>query len=128
MAEPGYCDPAAFWDSLIGQQDRHYGNYRFDVTASAPPLGLIDSGYAFAAPTPRNHYYPHASVFVSERRRAGRLDLSSDELRWLAILVTDNPLMDTLQDILAPEQFQAFRARISRMINPPTQILGVLEF
>ena len=31
--------------------DRHYGNYRFDVRSQQPPLGLIDNGYAFAAPT-----------------------------------------------------------------------------
>jgi hypothetical protein len=35
---PAYCDPAAFWDALIGQQDRHYGNYRFDIRAQQPPL------------------------------------------------------------------------------------------
>ena len=125
---PAYCDPAAFWDALIGQQDRHYGNYRFDVQARQPPLGLIDNGYAFAAPTQWNDYHPHASIFVHHRRLAGRVALSGDELDWLGALVADDELLGNLSDMLAPEQSQALRARIQRMADPPHEILGVLEF
>lgn len=126
--DAAYCDPAAFWDALIGQQDRHYGNYRFDVGAQQPPLGLIDNGYAFAAPTQWNSYHPHASIFVHHRRLAGRLALSPDELDWLGRLLADGELLQNLNDILAPEQSQALLARIQRMANPPHEILGVLEF
>lgn len=126
--DPAYCDPAAFWDALIGQQDRHYGNYRFDVRAQQPPLGLIDNGYAFAAPTQWNDYHPHRSIFVHHRRLAGRLALSADELHWLGLLLTDSELLENLSDMLAPEQFQALLARIKRMVNPPQEILKVLEF
>jgi hypothetical protein len=122
------CDPAAFWDALIGQQDRHYGNYRFDIRAQQPPLGLIDNGYAFAAPTQWNDYHPHASIFVHHRRLAGRLALNRDERDWLGRLLADGELLDNLSDTLAPEQFQALRARIRRMVDPPHEILGVLEF
>jgi hypothetical protein len=126
--DPAYCDPAAFWDALIGQQDRHYGNYRFDVRAQRPPLGLIDNGYAFAAPTRWNTYHPHRSIFVHHRRLAGRLALSADELDWLGLLRADGELLGDLSDILAPEQSQALLARIRRMADPPHEILGVLEF
>jgi hypothetical protein len=126
--DPAYCNPAAFWDALIGQQDRHYGNYRFDVQAQQPPLGLIDNGYAFAAPTQWNSYHPHASIFVHHRRLGGRLALNDGERSWLKLLLADHGLLDDLSDILAPEQFQALRARIQRMVNPPHEILGVLEF
>lgn len=126
--DQAYCDPAAFWDALIGQQDRHYANYRFDVQARQPPLGLIDNGYAFAAPTQWNNYRPHRSIFVHRRRLAGRLALNDGERSWLKWLLADHDVLDDLSDILAPEQFQALRARIQRMVNPPHEILGVLEF
>jgi hypothetical protein len=43
---PTWCLPAAFFDSLIAQQDRHSGNWRWDGNR----LTLIDHGYAFALP------------------------------------------------------------------------------
>ena len=56
---PDDCIAAAFFDSLIGQQDRHRGNYRWDATNEK--LGLIDRGFAFAhAPD----QYFNRSVFV----------------------------------------------------------------
>jgi hypothetical protein len=36
--DPAYCNPAAFFDALIGRQDRHYGNYRYEVRVAPPPL------------------------------------------------------------------------------------------
>jgi hypothetical protein len=39
-----WCLPAAFFDSLIAQQDRQPGNWRWDDNR----LTLIDHGYAFA--------------------------------------------------------------------------------
>jgi hypothetical protein len=42
---------AAFFDSLVAQQDRHTGNYRWDCAAGT--LGLIDHGFAFAVPGAR---------------------------------------------------------------------------
>jgi hypothetical protein len=43
---PTWCLPAAFFDSLIAQQDRHDGNWRWD----GERLTLIDHGYTFALP------------------------------------------------------------------------------
>lgn len=45
-AVPAQCRAAAFFDSLIAQQGRHVGNYRWDPAARL--LGLIDHGFAFA--------------------------------------------------------------------------------
>lgn len=43
---PTWCLPAAFFDSLIAQQDRHADNWRWDGSH----LTLIDHGYTFALP------------------------------------------------------------------------------
>lgn len=126
--DPAYCDPAAFWDALIGQQDRHYSNYRFDTRSQNPMLGLIDNGYAFAAPNQLRAYHPHASIFVKHRRLEGRLALSADEREWLRRLIADASLLEDLGEMLAHEQFQALVARIHRMAHPPYEILGELEF
>lgn len=40
------CFAAGFWDALIGHQDRHMAQFRYDRVART--LGLIDHGYAFA--------------------------------------------------------------------------------
>jgi len=128
LEDPAYCDSAAFWDALIGQQDRHCGNYRFDTRAHEPPLGLIDNGYAFAAPTEWNTYASNASVFVRHRRQGGRLALSAHELAWLDSIAVDSHLLSDLGDILEPVQFDAFLARIRRMTSPPREILDELEF
>jgi hypothetical protein len=49
---PTWCLPAAFFDSLIAQQDRHDGNWRWD----GERLTLIDHGYTFALPgAPARH-------------------------------------------------------------------------
>lgn len=39
---------AAFFDALIGAQDRHHENLR--ATAPPPTLAMIDRGFAFAMP------------------------------------------------------------------------------
>lgn len=39
---------AAFWDALIGQQDRNQQNFRYD--RSTRTLALIDHGFTFARP------------------------------------------------------------------------------
>ena len=68
---PTWCLPAAFFDSLIAQQDRHDGNWRWD----GERLTLIDHGYAFALPGAILNY----SDFVVARRGHGAATLSPDE-------------------------------------------------
>jgi hypothetical protein len=60
---PTWCLPAAFFDSLIAQQDRHDGNWRWDGTR----LTLIDHGYTFALPRAILNY----SDFVAARHGHG---------------------------------------------------------
>jgi hypothetical protein len=58
---------AAFFDAVIGAQDRHDENLR----AGLPPsLGLIDHGYAFARPGDIHNSYPTAGFF--QRMRHGQ--------------------------------------------------------
>jgi hypothetical protein len=55
---------AAMFDTIIGQQDRHLTNFRWDTSASQ--LHLIDNGYAF----PHSQGHMHESVFVRWRNSA----------------------------------------------------------
>ena len=68
---PTWCLPAAFFDSLIAQQDRHDGNWRWD----GERLTLIDHGYAFALPRAILNY----SDFVVARHRHGAASLLAEE-------------------------------------------------
>src|SRR5207302_5978660 len=55
---------AAFFDALIGAQDRHDQNLRAEMP---PRLGLIDHGYAFARPGDVHNSYPTAGFFLRMR-------------------------------------------------------------
>ena len=68
---PTWCLPAAFFDSLIAQQDRHDGNWRWD----GERLTLIDHGYTFALPRAILNY----SDFVAARHRRGAARLLTDK-------------------------------------------------
>ncbi len=68
---PTLCLPAAFFDSLIAQQDLHPGNWRWD----AKRLTLIDYGYAFALPGAVLNY----SDFVVARHEYGAAGLLAGE-------------------------------------------------
>ena len=57
---PTWCSSAAFFDSLIAQQDRHAGNWRWDGSR----LTLIDHGYAFARP---GDILNHTDLLVARR-------------------------------------------------------------
>lgn len=122
MHDPAVCDPAAFFDTLIGQQDRHSANFRW-----LPPgrLGLLDNGYAFAAPT--GTYLPWASVFAEARHAAGRAPLTADEIATLQRLQAAPPVRTWLEYVLLPEQSQALYSRVDRMLASG-QLLPPLKF
>jgi len=123
------CDAAAFFDALIGQQDRHQTNYRWDQASGS--LGLIDNAYAFAAPGSSSAtggvFLPHASLFVERRNQDGRKPLSQAEVGALGTLLGNQPLLDNLSRILRPEQFAALKVRAERM-QTSAELLDVLEF
>jgi hypothetical protein len=135
---PDQCVAAAFFDSLIGQQDRHRGNYRWherawmqlvphrwlrkiEHTATALRrgrlgLGLIDHGYAFARPGSSPPDYCHSSEFVRWRRLRGRQALTAWERDALQRLVR-HPTHLGLASYLEAERAQPLIDRAERMLQ-----------
>jgi hypothetical protein len=111
---------AAFFDSLIGQQDRHAGNYRWH--SASEKLGLIDHGFAFARPG----QYFNQSFFVAWRWGRDEQALLEPEREALRNLL-DSGDMDGLGHFLVPEEVEALAARAERMLARGS-ILAVGEF
>jgi hypothetical protein len=111
---------AAFFDSLIAQQDRHTGNYRWDK--SHRKLGLIDHGYTLALPAHR----ANGSWFVDWRWRAGTQALLQQEVDALENLLRSGGLLG-LRLFLLPERADALEDRAQRMLASGA-ILGVGEY
>jgi hypothetical protein len=99
----GWCIPPAFFDSLIAQQDRHPGNWRWDGNR----LTLIDHGYTFALPgNILNH-----SDFVAARHTFGAASLLSDERAALNRLIGDPQLLGIRRFLLSDRAGRARRPR-----------------
>ena len=92
---------AAFWDALIGNQDRNARNFRYD--AAHQRLGLIDHGFAFARPgDPINQ----SSFFLAHRRtRAGEGTLRQNERDALEELLDED--LHELREFVAPDRAEA---------------------
>jgi hypothetical protein len=104
---PTWCLPAAFIDSLITQQDRHPGNWRWDGNR----LTLIDHGYTFALPGDiLNH-----SEFVAARHTFGAATLVSDERAALNRLTRDPQLLG-MRTFLLPDRADALAHRAEQML------------
>ncbi len=104
---PTWCSSAAFFDSLIAQQDRHADNWRWDGSR----LTLIDHGYAFARP---GDILNHTDLLVA-RRDHGATALLDAERRALERLLGDAGLLG-IESLLLPDRAQALRARAERML------------
>lgn len=105
---PTWCLPAAFFDALIAQQDRHDGNWRWDGAR----LTLIDHGYTFALPGDiANHY-----DFVEARHAGGAAALCIEERDALQRLLADADLLGMARFLL-PQRAQALADRAQRMLN-----------
>jgi hypothetical protein len=115
---PTWCLPAAFFDSLIAQQDRHDGNWRWD----GERLTLIDHGYAFALPGAILNY----SDFVVARRGHGAATLSPDERDALTRLLSDLDLLGIAR-FLSSDCAQALADR-ARLMLERGEILRPGEF
>jgi hypothetical protein len=107
---PEVNDPAAFFDALIAQQDRHVAQYRWD--ADARRLGLIDHGFAFARPGD----ILNKSIFLDQRHAQGRGTLTQPEHRALSEIAR-SPQLAGLRQILQEHQADALAQRIERMRN-----------
>jgi hypothetical protein len=108
--EPDIVDQAAFIDSLIANQDRHPGQYRWD--AARRQLSPLDHGFAF----PKSAGRFNQSIFLEWRHNDGRAALSAEEFR-LTRAVLDDPQMAGLRYFLLPEQIDVTERRLERMIR-----------
>jgi hypothetical protein len=148
LPEPGegfdqLISDAAFFDALVGSQDRHDQNLR----ASTPPpnLGLIDHGYAFAGRGDHHNGYPTAGFFLRMRygqRRfmvpgqpvvldyggVGALSPSLTEFEQEALeRLRADPRLLGVAEILSPGRAVAVRVRVERM-HQTGQILPAGDF
>lgn len=98
---------AAFFDSLIGQQDRHPQNYLI----AGDRITLIDHGYTFARPGDYKNY-----SWLGDRRRKSDPTLSYQEREVLQRLVASPDLMG-MRNVLQPDRADALQARAERMLN-----------
>jgi hypothetical protein len=105
---PALALQAAFFDALIGNQDRSGFNLLFDP--SREDLALIDHGFAFR----REHDPVNASVFVDWRRRAGLATLTADERETLDRLLEDRELLG-VRRYLEADRADALRDRAHAM-------------
>lgn len=98
----------AFYDSLIGQQDRHSGNYF--VHYDDETVQLLDHGFSFALPGDR----VNMSEFVKRRWDIGASALNGSEHRILSRLVVSPDLLG-IADVIGASRAAAMRDRIARM-------------
>jgi hypothetical protein len=103
-------DAAALWDALLGQQDRHASNFRYE--AESRSLALIDHGYAFALPGHRCN----ASVFVAERQASHRTAVHPNEMQALQHLLA-SPDLHGLRRFLDAPRADALQKRAEAMVN-----------
>ncbi|HEY7953578.1 MAG TPA: hypothetical protein VID70_11400 [Solirubrobacteraceae bacterium] len=104
---------AAFFDALIGAQDRHDENLR---AALPPSLGLIDHGYTFARPGDPHNSYETAGFFL--RLRGGQRRFA---LRHGPVL--DYSGVGPLSPALAPHE----QAALARLRADLTGLLGIAQ-
>ena len=95
--EPSLCLAAALFDSLIAQQDRHPGNWRWDGSR----LMLIDHGYAFAL---LGQIMNHSDL-VAVRHRHRVAALIGAERDALSRLLGDRDLLGIARMLLRSGEF-----------------------
>jgi hypothetical protein len=100
---------AGFFDALIGNQDRHAGQFRYDETNQR--LGLLDHGFTF----PVEGALCRGAYFQAFRRQE-RPQLDDQERELLAALVGDADLFG-LAGILEPDRAERMRWRAQRMLD-----------
>jgi hypothetical protein len=79
-------DAAAFWDVLVGQQDRHSSNFRYEPESRS--LALIDHAFCFAVPG----VVCNGGAFAARRSSEHRSSLQQNEIDALNDLVLSNGL------------------------------------
>jgi hypothetical protein len=100
---------AGFFDALIGNQDRHPGQFRYDPAERA--LGLLDHGFSF----PVEGALCRGAYFQDFRRRQ-HPGLTVNELAALERLLGD-PELFGLAGVLEPDRAARLRWRAQRMLD-----------
>ncbi len=100
----------AFWDALIGQQDRHANNFRYD--AEARRLALIDNAFAFARPTDLYNQ----SLLLAYRRSVHMATLREREIVALEAILDSDDLLG-LRRFIAEDRADALESRARRMLE-----------
>jgi hypothetical protein len=106
---PSQVKAGAFWDTLIGQQDRHATNYRYDRTARR--LALIDNAFAFARPG----NFMQASMFAAHRKSKHQDVLLEREVEALEELLGAD--MHGLNDFLPSDRADALQQRARKILS-----------
>jgi hypothetical protein len=100
---------AGFFDALIGHQDRHAGQFRFDADEQA--LGLLDHGFSFPVEGSRCR-----GAYFQDFRRRRHAGLTDDEREVLERLLGDSELFG-LVGVLEPDRAARLRWRAQRMLD-----------
>lgn len=108
---------AGFFDALIGQQDRHSGNFLVD----GDTLHLIDHGFSFATPGD----FMNQSQMHSWRLH-NKPDITSGERSALVGMVESGDLYG-MQGVLEFDRAAALSARVQRMLDAQ-RVIEVADF
>jgi hypothetical protein len=100
---------AGFFDALIGNQDRHAGQFRFDEANGA--LGLLDHGFSF----PVERALCRGAYFQTFRRQEQPI-ITDHEQDVLTRLLEDADLFG-LAGVLEPDRAERLRWRARRMLD-----------
>ncbi len=103
--------PAAFWDALVGQQDRHATNFRYD--SQSRRLALIDHAFSFARPDDMLN----DSFFLKWRRMSqGGATVQPAEREALERLLDSENLLG-LSTFLTQDRVEALANRAQKMLD-----------
>lgn len=100
---------AGFFDALVGNQDRHAGQFRYDESSRA--LGLLDHGFSFAV----ERAYCRGAYFQDFRRRE-HVRITADERAALERLLEDSEVFG-LAGVLEPDRVERLRWSARRMLD-----------
>jgi hypothetical protein len=100
---------AGFFDALIGNQDRHAGQFRFDEASGT--LGLLDHGFSFAVERAMCR-----GAYFQGFRRQEQVAITDEEPEALTRLL-DDPDLFGLTGVLEPDRAERLTWRARRMLE-----------
>lgn len=109
---------AGFYDLLIGQQDRHLGNFMWDPATRR--LGLFDHGFCF--PATRDPQDRIRSAQLIDQRRQKAVKITADELALMERILNSGDLLG-IEPLLEPARAAAMKHRIHRLPTQKPQII-----